>query len=436
MNSMLSPLDFYVRRRAVLRGGLAAGATLLAAQAPPLALAHAAGPGSSAPDRAPGDAPARDPLAIMEGEVRVLVIDGARLALARRVATRAGLLDAAHVSPDGRHLYLASREGWIERHDLCSEHDPVRARVGEQLGSLAMSADGHWLLAASDEPRCITLLNADLRLVRRHDVATLDGRHSSCVAAVRDAPARRSFLVAPRDIPELWEISYDPQAGAIYDGLVHDYRMGEAIARQGFLGVRRTPLKEPLARFCLVPAQRHVIAASPARGGALVVNLDARVEIARLPMPGLPLPDDGALFERGDAWALACPNRAEAALELIDVKRWKTVGRIETARAGSLVRSHARAPHLWTDAAAPGFLALVEKRTLQPAAELRIPPGTVSAITFTCDGRHALVAVRNGDESALVAYDARTLQESWRLPLTQPRGIHGGAACAPQPPVR
>ena len=208
MNSMLSPLDFYVRRRAVLRGGLAAGATLFAAQGALLALAHTAEPGaSSAPDRAPGDATARDPLAIMDGEARVLVIDGARLALARRVATRAGLLDAAHVSPDGRHLYLASREGWIERHDLWSEHDPVRARVGEQLGSLAMSADGHWLLAASDEPRCITLLNADLRLVRRHDVATLDGRQSSCVAAVRDAPARRSFLVAPRDIPELWEIS-------------------------------------------------------------------------------------------------------------------------------------------------------------------------------------------------------------------------------------
>ncbi|MCK7496914.1 MAG: hypothetical protein MZW92_43005 [Comamonadaceae bacterium] len=56
---------------------------------------------------------------------------------------------------------------------------------------------------------------------------------SSRVSAVYDAAPRRSFVAALKDIPEIWEISYDPKAEPIYEGCVHDYKMGEGARQAG-----------------------------------------------------------------------------------------------------------------------------------------------------------------------------------------------------------
>ena len=53
-----------------------------------------------------------------------------------------------------------------------------------------------------------------------------------------DATPRESFVVALKDIPELWEISLRPQAPPIYDGLVHDYKMGEGDCEAAVCSVR------------------------------------------------------------------------------------------------------------------------------------------------------------------------------------------------------
>jgi hypothetical protein len=95
--------------------------------------------------------------------------------------------------------------------------------------------------------------------LRRHHARR---QEASRVSAVYDATPRRSFVVALKDMPELWEISYDPKAEPIYDGLVHDYKMGEAIAKPGFQGVRRTPLDEPLDDFFFDQSYRHVLGAT------------------------------------------------------------------------------------------------------------------------------------------------------------------------------
>ena len=115
---------------------------------------------------------------------------------------------------------------------------------------MAVSADGLLVLVVQVEPACLLVWRAG------HDVpvhtivpAARDGRVATRIAALHTAALRRSFIVAPADLPELWEISYDPKAEEIYDGLVHDYRFGEGVPRRGFLGLKRTVLPEPLADF-------------------------------------------------------------------------------------------------------------------------------------------------------------------------------------------
>jgi hypothetical protein len=80
--------------------------------------------------------------------------------------------------------------------------------------------------------------------------------HPSRVSAVYEAAPRHSFVVALKDVPELWEISYDRHAEPVYSGLVHDYKMGESLAQPGFLTPRVTPLSMVLDDFYFDPSYR------------------------------------------------------------------------------------------------------------------------------------------------------------------------------------
>ena len=155
--------------------------------------------------------------------------------------------------------------------------------------------DGRWLLAARDVPPTLLLFDAEHRLVKSWPVTSRNGQVPSRVAAIVDAPTRRSFVVALRDIAELWEISYDPKAEDFYDGLVHDFRMGEGLPVRGFLNPRRTFLSEPVESLRFDPVSTEVIgvaSATPHR-----INLDVRRRVASQPAA------DAELL----AGATACP---------------------------------------------------------------------------------------------------------------------------------
>ena len=96
----------------------------------------------------------------------------------------------------------------------------------------------------------------------------------------------QGFLIVAKMAVQLaaWEISYDPNADPIFDGLVHDYRMGEGLARPGFLGLRRTLLRQALGTPYFTADYRTLISISKNAGSdsaqARIVNLDVRREIA------------------------------------------------------------------------------------------------------------------------------------------------------------
>lgn len=127
--------------------------------------------------------------------------------------------------------------------------------------------------------------------------------HAGTLLAVCALPQRRSVVVVVQGWLELWEISTDPAAPPIHDGLVHDYRMGEAIARPGHLGVRRIRLDRPwLAVFAdqRVPWLLATEQGSAPGDGVVVLHLDVRRTVGRLPLaPGGGWP---ALAGRRFAW--------------------------------------------------------------------------------------------------------------------------------------
>ena len=364
------------------------------------------------------------------GDAHLSLVDGDRFEVIHRLRSRPALQGAPQFSPDGRFAYFGSHDGWITRYDLWNLTLVAEVRAGLELGRFAISQDGRWLMVANPSSHRLDLFDAGLNLVKTWAAGSRDGTTRSRFAAVVDAAPRQSFIVALQDIPELWEISYDPRAEDFYDGLVHDYRMGEGLPTRGFLNPRRTAIAEPLGSLIFDPETTQVAGIAQAKGGIAVlqlVNLDVRRRIASLPLAGAPQLDGAAAFRRNGAVLLAVPNRARAAVDVIDLRTWSPVKSIPMAGPSSFVRSHAGTPYAWSDAMTGrdgrGALALIDRQTLETVTGVADGAERVVDIALSRDGRHAWVS-RNGAADALVVYDAATLKQVKRLSMRQPAAAY------------
>ena len=360
------------------------------------------------------------------GDHHVSILDGDRFERIARFPSRYALHGGPKFTPDGRYVFFASRDGWVEKYDLWNLKKVAEVRAGLNTRNLAVSADGRWVAVGNYLPQSLVLLDArDLSLVKLIPVGDRAGK-SSRVSAVYDAAPRRSFVVALKDVPEVWEIPYDPAAAPVYEGYVHDYRHGEGMAEKGPFPVRRIVLDDVLDDFFFDPAYDHLIGASRDAGKGQVVNLNVRRKIATVDLPGLPHLGSGISWEWKGTPVLATPNLKDGVVSVIDMKRWRTVGTIETAGPGFFLRSHEATPYAWVDAmnspAKRDTLQVIDKRTLEVVKSLTPAPGKTAAhVEFDREGRHALVSVWERD-GALVVYDAATLAEVKRIPMNKPVG--------------
>ncbi|MBY4597042.1 cytochrome D1 domain-containing protein [Ottowia caeni] len=377
---------------------------------------------------------------VVEGGDRpgVTLLDGGRLEPIHRFTLRSALRGVPKFAPDGRYAYFGSNDGWITKVDLWNLRITSEIRAGINLCDMVLSSDGKWLMAATEAPHTLALFDADLNLRSTYFANTLDGRQRSPISAVYDARPRKSFIVALNDIPELWEISYNPAAEPIYDGLVHDYKMGEGIAKPGYLGVRRTRLDAPLKELAFDESHAYALGTSQMRVDessiVQVVNLDVRRKITELVVKGKPNLRASITFEYQGTRVLAVPNLHTGVVSVIDVKTWKLLKNIETPGPGYFIRSHEATPYAWTHSInrpADGHaLTIIDKRTLEVVTSVMYPYGqAVTGLEFTADGHHVLVSL-SGDHGFLIIYDAATLKEIKRLPMRNPTQIS-----TPSPPV-
>ena len=163
-------------------------------------------------------------------------------------------------------------------------------------GDCAPPGDGPVRVQGPD----LVLHDATGSALARWPLRDADGGPGVPIAVCRLQP-RQSVVVVVAGWHELWEISTDPAAPPIFDGLVHDYRMGEAIPRPGYLGVRRIRLVQP---WLAVWADGRVPWLLGREAGAdadvAVLHLDVRRVVGRLALA----PDGGwpAIAGRRFAW--------------------------------------------------------------------------------------------------------------------------------------
>ena len=363
-------------------------------------------------------------IVVETGDHHATLLDGDSFEPIKRFPTRFALHGGPKFSPEGRYVYFASRDGWVSKFDIWNLEYIAEIRVGINTRNIAVSSDGRYVMAANYLPHSVVLLDAtDLSLVK--SIPALDEKgQSSRVSAVYDAAPRKSFVVALKDVPELWEVSYDNNAAPIYPGYVHDYKMAEAIALPGKLNPRRTPLETVLDDFFFDQSYAYLIGASR-EGKGQVVNLDVRRKVADLPLPGMPHLGSGITWDWQGRPVLATPNLKDGVVTVIDMTNWQVVKQIKTPGPGFFMRSHENTRYAWTDVfngAAKDTLQLIDKQTLEIAATLTPSPGKTAAhVEFTQDGKYALVSVWEND-GALVIYDAQSLKEIKRVPMKKPSG--------------
>lgn len=363
-------------------------------------------------------------IVVETGDHHATLLDGDTFEPIKRFPTRFALHGGPKFSPDGRYVYFASRDGWVSKYDIWNLAYIAEVRVGINTRNIAVSSDGRYVMAANYLPHSVVLLDAnDLSLIKTIPAVDEKGQ-SSRVSAVYDAAPRKSFVVALKDVPELWEVSYDDNAAPIYPGLVHDYKMVEAIAIPGKLNSRRTPLENVLDDFFFDQSYIYLIGASR-EGKGQVVNLDIRRKVADLPLPGMPHLGSGITWEWQGRQVLATPNLKDGVVTVIDMQSWQVIKQIKTPAPGFFMRSHENTRYAWTDVfmgAQKDTLQLINKNTLEIAATIKPDPGKTAAhVEFTRDGKYALVSVWESD-GALVVYDSETLREIKRLPMNKPSG--------------
>lgn len=367
-------------------------------------------------------------MVVETGDHHVTVLDGDRLEPIHRFPSRYALHGGPKFTPDGRYVFFASRDGWVSKFDIWNLKVVAEIRAGINTRNVAVSGDGKYVAVANYLPHTLVLLDADLNLLKVHPVRDKEGKESSRVSAVYDAAPRQSFVAALKDVPEVWEISYDPKAEDVPIGVIHDFQYKEGAFIPGFLNPRRTKLSEPLDDFFFTQDYSELMGASREAGKGQVVNLDARKKVADLSLPGMPHLGSGITWQWRGRQVMASPNLKEGVISVIDMKDWSLVKAIPTLGPGFFMRSHEKTPYAWTDSMmskGKDTLQVIDKRNLEKVAEVKVMPGkTLAHIEFTRDGRHALASLweRKADGGALVVFDAATFKEVKRIPMDKPVG--------------
>jgi mono/diheme cytochrome c family protein len=252
------------------------------------------------------------------GDHHVTVLDGDSLTPIHRFKSRYALHGGPKFSPDGRFVYFASRDGWVSMFDLHRLQMLVEVRAGINTRNLAVSGDGRYAMVANYLPHSLVILNAtDLTIEQVIPVEDDDGV-SSRVSAVYDAAPRESFIVALKDLKELWEIQYGDEP--VFYGFVHDYRIEGVPEQTERFPIRRIRLDDYLDDFFFDPEYEHIVGAARDAGNGQVVNLTVGRKIAEIDLPGLPHLGSGITWDYGDAPVVATPNLRDAVVSVIDMR--------------------------------------------------------------------------------------------------------------------
>jgi len=290
-----------------------------------------------------------------------------------------------------RTVFTVTRDGTLYAYDLVRGEPRAKAKVAVNTRNVAVSADGTVVAVANQLPASLVLLDSDLHPQR---ILALPAQPS----AVYPVPGDDRFLLAFRDLPQLWSVTPSTPEPTVI------------------------PLEAPFEDLVIVPGTRRLVASARAGKELVLYDLERRAVLATLPTVGLPHLFSACFFEREGRPLAAFNHIGVPHLNIVDMERFTLEREIPLVGAGYFVRTHEQTPYLWVDTNSE-HVQLVDKTTLEVLPRRLSPaPGKKAMhVEFDAAGRHALLSVWH-EEGAVVVYDARSLEEVARLPYAMPVG--------------
>jgi mono/diheme cytochrome c family protein/WD40 repeat protein len=385
---------------------------------------------SKLPNEAQFDADLMNLFIVVElGDHSATLLNGDTFERLDRFKTRFALHGGPKYSPDGRFVFFASRDGWISKYDIYNRKTISEVRAAINTRNIAISNDGQFLIVGNYLPNNVVILHtSDLSPLKVIDAKDSKGV-SSRVSAVYNAPPRHSFIVALKDVKEVWEIPYSDKGGVeVFKGWAHDYK-NEAKAEgwkvEDPFPVRRIKTDDYLNDFFFDPEYINLIGTARNSHNGQVINLDTKKKVASIGLTGMPHLGSGITWQYQGKEVFASPNIKEGKITVIDMENWNIIKEIKTEGPGFFMRSHSKSRYAWTDVFfGPNNdkVHVIDKSTLKIVKTLAPSPGKNAAhVEFTKDGKFVLLSVWDMD-GELIVYDAETLEIVKRMPMKKPSG--------------
>jgi len=388
---------------------------------------------SKLPDEPQFDADLMNLFIVVElGDHSATLLNGDTFEPITRFKTRFALHGGPKYSPDGRFVYFASRDGWISKYDIYNMKIVSEVRAGINTRNLAVSSDGKYAIVGNYLPHNVVILDTkDLSPIKMIATKSSEGI-SSRVSAVYNAPPRHSFIVALKDVKEVWEIPYSDKGGVdVYKGWAHDYRKdgGEGKVEnwksEDRFPLRRIKTEDYLDDFFFDPEYINLIGTARNSHNGQVINIDTKKKVATIELTGMPHLGSGITWDYQGKEVFASPNIKEGKVTVIEMENWQVIKEIKTEGPGFFMRSHSNSPYAWADVFfGPNKekVHIIRKDTLEIVKTIAPAPGKTAAhVEFTKDGKYVLLSIWDND-GAVIVYDANTLEEVKRLPMKKPSG--------------
>ncbi len=333
----------------------------------------------------------------------------------------------------GRFWYTIGRDGKLNKIDLWQKPEKMlvaETQIAYDARDVAVSGDGKYVIAGGYWPPHFVIVDAEsmqpLKVVSTRGM-NIDGNYveESRVAAVYTNPNERSFLVAAKELGQMWEVDYTD-----LDALKITQIDSAKFLHDGFY--------DPTGRYFQIAANasNKMVVIDTKDGG----SLEALIDVDKLPHPG-----PGANWIDPKCGPVGGTTHLGVGIVTVwgnDPKghpdnAWKVCYKVETDGAGAFIRTHEDSPYVWADQLkhpepeVQQSVQVIDKKTREIVKTIRVTKEKGKAalhMEFNDDGSEVWVSVWNRSDNKnptgeIVVYDALTLKEKARIKgLTTPTG--------------
>jgi len=329
-----------------------------------------------------------------------------------------------HAKDAGRFWYVMGRDGMMTKVDLWQTPDKMKVaqvKVAYDARDVAVSGDGKYVIGGGYWPPHFVIADAmtmePLKVVSTRGV-NVDGEYvnESRVAAIYDTPMAPSWLVAAKELGQMWQVDYSD-----LDNLQITKINSAKFLHDGFY--------DPTGRYFQIAAN--------ASDKMVVIDTRTRKLEAMIDTDEKPHPGPGANWNDPKCGPVAGTTHLGVGKVTVwgnDPKghkdnAWKICYEVETDGPGVFLRTHPKSDYVWADQtktpkpAVQQSVKVIDKKTRKVVKTIRLTNKKGYAAVhfeFNKDGSEVWASVWNRADSKkpngeIIIFDAKTLKEKARV---------------------